>query len=144
MVIATLPLARLSASWRWSRDRNISCAANFRRHSSPLVFRKEGPGGGAGAGAARIEDADLAFKFRQEQIVVGARLFGLHQRRVMPDVFRLVDLKGVDIFLGVVEPDMAAEPALGIFDFGQNQQRLGRLENSGIEQVERCRRAADQ
>ena len=36
----------------------------------------------------------------------------------MPDIFRLVDLKRINESFGVVEPDMAAEPALGIFDFG--------------------------
>ena len=62
----------------------------------------------------------------------------------MPDVFRLIDLERIDKSFGVVEPDMAAEPTLGIFDFRQKQQRFHRLQDAGIQQAKGSRRAADQ
>ena len=50
--------------------------------------------------------------------------FRLHEVGVVPEIFRLVSLKGIEKSLGVVGKDMAAVPALRFFDFRENHQRL--------------------
>src|SRR5215471_1377175 len=65
-----------------------------------------------------------------EQIVEGADLLGLHLIRVVPDVFSLISLRRINVALGVVDPDMAAPPVFGVFDFWKNQRRLEGLQET--------------
>ena len=62
----------------------------------------------------------------------------------MPKIFRLVGLKGIEKPFGVVRPDMAAVPALGLFDFRQDQQRLDGFQDAGVQEAQRRQAAADQ
>ena len=129
MEIADLPRATFSPSWRRLRPTIISCAASLARYCFAFDAPEKRPSRFAGARRARIEDHDLALPLGIEQTIPRTDFFGLDQRRIVPDRFGHVGGKAVDKFLGVIGPEMAAPPVLGIAHFRQHHRRHHRFQD---------------
>src|SRR5262249_48981229 len=109
-------------------------------------FPEKGPGVLTRAGIARIEEADASLPLCIQKVVVRAQLVLADERRVVPESFARVALKGVGIFLraDVVLPDMSAPPVFPIARLRQYHIRKHVPGGAGGNHRERRRAAGDE